>query len=165
MGYQKSRWMSEKSLGKPSYSKHEKRAVRVMKRIKRHESGKWVWRYHIPLDAWISYRESRPVNNESEGTTYPGCSGYVSLPRIIVSWYWKNSLYRLVIQLPNKRAMNSNLQRKAVGTEHYTSRKGDGSLWGGQRVEADHVERPCIWASWRDQSWRVMRQREWWARI
>ena len=146
---QQSRMMGTKSLGRPNYSKWEKRGMRVAKRSKRRDAGVWMWQDHVPFDFRLTFQKSRPYQNYSEGTWYPAKMGYWHYPRIMVSWYWKGKLMRVIVQVPNKTVKRHNKERKEIGTEHYVSRKPNGELWGNQVIDEEPVEKVCIWREWK----------------
>ncbi len=135
-----SRMMGEKSLGKPNYNKWEKRAYRIIKKIRRRES-----RPDRTYSIGFAYHPSRPVIAEREHIFYPDDWGYQRLPRINVYIRLKGKLRILVIKLPNRRVMRINRERDVIGSERYVWRDGDGTMKGGQVRKESPIERPGIW--------------------
>lgn len=139
MRKQQSRMMSEKSLGKPNYSKWEKRAFRVAQRVRRQVSQpEWMNTINV------SYHEARPVIAEREHIFYPDDWGYQKLPRINVRIRLRRKLRTIVITLPNKRIAKLNKERDAIDSEKYVLRDGDGIMRGGQVRKESPVIRPGI---------------------
>ncbi len=135
-----SRMMGEKSLGKPNYNKWEKRAFRVMKKIRRRES-----RPDRTYSISFAYHAARFVIAEREHIFYPDDWGYRRLPRINVYIRLKRKLRILVIKLPNRKVARMNRERDAIDSERYVWRDGDGGMKNGQVRKESPIERPGVW--------------------
>ena len=131
--------MSEKSLGKPNYTKREKRAFRVMRRVKRQERRP-EWMNMINVSCY----KAQPLVAEREHIFYPDAWGYHSLPFVTIRLRLTRKLRTIVITFPNRWVARMNRERDVIGSERYVWRGGDGVMKGGQARKESPVIRPGI---------------------